>query len=339
MLPRTPVLPLFLVGALAAGPSSSAEACSSITDLSNLQLVAALPEAVESVLVMRLPGLGGDDSLLADWVRYVENPEEGADLGWDGEPDLSLVVENGAARAGLHTLVWGGSRFVAPEVVGASRADFRKILVTEQSVEPLRASLRAASDRDQALVRDEVDGMELFRAKIETRSGYDGIDVESDYVVGFLDECTILTAGSSDEVQEMANALRVGRSASRFDALAGEVDASAPVFLVRDLLPPLVDGESRRLVESEEMGMALALPDPTKPRFEIALRTDASIEEAAGYFRDVGVSYLMAEEDYELRLARGAEGYRGELVVLPHPREPYHLELITFWFFGMWMTI
>lgn len=137
----------------------------------------------------------------------------------------------------------------------------------------------------------------------------------------------------------MAKALRAGRRDSRLGTLAGEVDSSAPVFLVRDLLPPLVDGEDRRLAESKEVGTVLAFPDPAKPRFEIALRTESRLEDALAYFREVAVSYAMSEEDYELQLARGAHGYRGELVILPHPREPYHLELITFWLFGMWMTI
>lgn len=329
---------LVLLGAAVSSTSASA-ACSSVADLSNLRLVGALPVEIESVLVMRIHELGSDESLLAQWVEYMENPDEGSDLGFDGAPDLSLLIENGAARAGLHTLVWGGSRFVAPEGIGASRANFRKILITSRSLRHLHDSLHSASQRDPDLEHVRSGSVEHFRTRISTRSGHDGIEMKTDYLVSFFDMCTVLTAQSRADIESMTAALKSGRSHTRFERVAQGVGTLSPVFLVRDLLPPLLDGQEDRIAEPEPLAMALALPDPTKPRFEIALLTDAPETEAMRYFRKVAVAYLMSGRDYDLQVAPGPDGFRGELVIKPDPHEPYNLALIAFWLFGMWMTI
>jgi hypothetical protein len=236
-------------------------------------------------------------------------------------------------------MVWAGSRFVAPRGVGASRADFRKIYATSESLDPLAESLREQAARDSTLESGTEDGIRYFRARTTQRSGYGGIDVPSDIYLAFADSCTAVLTGSLPELVSIIKNLRdPGAVASRWPVLS-RVDATAPLLILRNVKPPLIDGTDQRLAPEQPFRLALTLRDPARPGFDFAIETPLSKRKALRYFREVLLAYSMGEDGYRLTFKRAPQGVEGRLELVPDDGGEAYPDLMALWLFGMWMNI
>lgn len=233
-------LALPILGILLPLVASRAQAatCSNASELSNLELLGAMPVEAEAALIIRVHELDRPSSLLTRWVQYVGDPEAESDLGYDGEPDVPLMLENAIARAGLHTIVWAGSRFVEPVGIGASRFDMRKVFITQTGLAPLEQSLRAEAARSSLIEYVASGDFRYFKMRLSKQSGSEGVQVPGEYFLSFLDPCTVVLAETTEEIASLTRALKNPNRSGDLVTLASGVAADAPIYLVRNVKPP-----------------------------------------------------------------------------------------------------
>lgn len=313
--------------------------CSKAATLSNSELATSMPGEVESILIVRSAELNRSGSQFQRWLQAMQTPEEQSDKGYDGKVDQALVLENQITRAGVHTILWAGSHFVAPEGIGAARADIRTVYATTESLDPLDGALQERAARDSTLGTGTEEGIRFFKTRTTKRSGHEGVDVPADVYLAFADSCTAVLTGSLPELVSIIKHLRNPGSAAGRWPVPSWVDERAPLLLLREVKPPLLDGTNQRLGKEQPFRLALTVRDPAVPRFAFGVETPLSKKKALRYFQQALLSDLMGEEDYRLTFERAPQGFEGQLELVADAEGESYPDLVVLWLFGLWMII
>lgn len=211
---------LVLICVTAARAADDVEAGDAPPMVDHVRLIAAMPDAVESVLLLRLDRLRSQRFPLADVSEQFALPYLIQVHQQNGEVTLEESVAQAVFHASPIVSVVGGSDFDRPKGIGATEFDARYIWVTGKSIDEYRQRLMNGEGISCELVQHDVGGHPVVAAEVNRPSQSRG-EVSYTAYVAVVGDHTIAMARSREELASMIDRLTVNADAG------GEVPASA----------------------------------------------------------------------------------------------------------------
>ena len=313
------------------------------------RLIAAMPDAVESVALLRVDQLRAEPFPLAEFAGEVVASLLEPPGDTPGEVSLETFVLREALRAEPIVLVMGGSEFNRPKVgPGGTEFNNRNLWVTSKPLTALQQQLRDGGGVAGELMRSEVRGYPVFSAEIE-KSIEGGRDAVSYVVhVALVGGQIILTARCQDEMATMIDRLPFRDSVrngdhdgvhggadggaqlpARWVDAAGNLDVQgASIVLFREYDPKTVESSSpMHPVIREQLGItparSLALVMSDIDSMSITARlAGAELLDEQPRVTAADVTSMIGSSGYSIRPAPDDDGLRGEL----HPIDREEVE-------------
>lgn len=189
----------------------------------NERLIAAMPEGVESVIVMRHSLLHSDESLF-------KNQFGGCGYGKEGE--LTRLASQAVDTAIPIVCAMGGSGFQVPPDTGMT-GDFnrRSIWIVRKTIEPFRRQLEGENEKYASFI---IDGVKVFKTSVLVYQERFS-PTRKPFLVAFPDDHIVVSAESEKDIEEMISALKAKETklSDRWRGVAKGIDVESPVVLLR----------------------------------------------------------------------------------------------------------
>lgn len=332
--------------ATAAGDVETDDAPVLVVD--HARLIAAMPDAVESVVLLRVDQLLAEPFPLAEIgseaiASIMESPGDAN----NADVSLETFVLRAALRAEPIVYVKGGSEFIKPKV-GQKGTEFndRNIWVTSKPLAALQQQLQDGEGVAGELMRGEVRGYPVFSAENEQAIEGGRDDVLYTVHVALVDDQIILTARCRDEIATMIDRLRLGdgvHDAADADAqlparwvdAAGDLDVQgSPIVLFREYDPETDDSFSpahpmirEHLGITAARSLALVMSDIESMGITARL-AGAELVDEQPRVTAADVTSLIASSGYTIRSAPDDDGLRGELHLVVHEEVELRFRLL-----------
>lgn len=196
------LLPAVFIGMLAwLAPCGTADA-----QLSNQQIIAAMPSGVESVIIERVVDLKDPKSVFAKLYepRHLLDEEYGKETLGNRFDDLRPVVERALVRAGLRLKGTGGSDFRPAVHTDIGDATLRIIAVTEGPLSALRQTLKDGKINGP-LETLTIDSITVYHAR---SMHLDRRGAGQPMYTAIPDDHTVIMAPTEEEMRHMLTCLR-----------------------------------------------------------------------------------------------------------------------------------
>lgn len=242
----------------------------------NEQLIAAMPEGVTGIMLVRFDPLQEEGSKLAETAGWFP-PNREAPEG--REDDLYYLTRRMAMDADPEVFVWGGSAFERAADIGVGNFDERQIWVVGGDLGPLRARLEQRETITGFVEAFEVGGVTAYHGRTQFPVyGHKEQPIVQDVFVAAPAGSTVVMAETREDIERMVGAVLEppADAPERWTSLAGDVPLDAPLLVLRRYDPadreswivpmhPSVPEEDRVKLDA----VVLAWPDPAQGRVRL----------------------------------------------------------------------
>lgn len=330
------VILVSVMAAMTAGDVKADDA--SPPEVDHVRLIAAMPDAVESVVLMRVDRLLSEPFPLVEMAKEVIASQLESSASEDGEVPAVSVQEflvREALRAEPIVFVGAGSDFILPKA-GTLTTEFndRAIWLTSKPLTDLRRQLGEGAGVKEKLTRGEVRGHPVFSAEVEKSIGGGRGEVSYTVHVALVGQQMLLTSRCKDEIAVMIDRLEVNDDADEEAPAGGElparwVDAAAdldvqgsPIVLFREYDPETSDTFSpahsmirQQLGITAPRSLALVMSDIETMTWTARLAGAGLVaEEQRPEITLDDVSSLMTSFGHTLEALDDDDGLRGRLL-------------------------
>jgi hypothetical protein len=209
----------------------------------NTELIAAMPEEVESVLLLRASVIMKEACpLRSDLAHFFGEPPRGEEIHCDwflptrDEFGLDRIVYESVARLEPEVRLVAGAQFLPPKSLGLGRFHYLSVWVTRQSNVSLRHRIETQLDIAGDVVVKIVDGVSVFTTRLQVGGFEPGDEPEGvDYALVFFSDQVLIVGEGIQNVVESAKSLKRGSKAvpSRWASAASALDLESPILILR----------------------------------------------------------------------------------------------------------
>ncbi len=252
-------------------------------------LIAAMPDGTESVLVCRFDKSASQLALKDSVGHFFEQlaAERDEDFGGrDVNPEyFHRTIFRAVAQAGLLVQATGGSDFGGPTDVGQGWYVDRSIYVVAKPLADLHRQLERGGVFPSASKKRTVEGITVYEGQVSSRHLQDpeGKPRQESWFITLLDERTLVTTQSMDDLLHMIRSLRDSRQSVpvQWRELTSRVDFDSAIVILRRYDPsneddpwspfgPRISKEFRVNID----GYAVTVPNTRKLKLEMYCRTE-----------------------------------------------------------------
>ena len=301
-------------------------------------LIAAMPDGTESVIVCRFDNPASQLALKDSVWGFFEQLSE--------KDSFHKTIFRAVAQAGLLAQATGGSDFGGPKGVGVGWYVDRSIYVVAKPLADLQRQLERGGVFPSASKKRTVEGITVYEGQVSSRHLQDpeGKPRQEPWFITLLDERTLVTTQSMDELLHMIRSLRDSRESVPVEwrELAPRVDFDSAIVILRRYDPsneddpwspfgPRIDKEFRVNID----GYAVTVPNTGKLKLEMYCRTEEP-EKAA---RFLSIRMFTGGKDHVERwdIDKLEQGFLAQ-IFSEHPEDPAYLLLTVWALFGLYIA-
>lgn len=233
-----------LVAAVVLAPYSQAAAEDSPN---NRQLIASMPDAIESVLLLQAEPLLREGcalkSELQGFLAVIDEATPGMSapasdlLSSVGNNNLDRIVFSELVKRRPTKRLVGGAGFQPPQDIGIGSFRYLTVWITRESNSPIKKKIDTHDGIVGDVARTTKDGLDSYSSPIEIRwsSSPEQGPAKTSICVAFASEHVALVAFSADDIAHIANLLnsKTPTIPVRWQKAASGLDVDSPVVILR----------------------------------------------------------------------------------------------------------